>query len=91
MGRSGVACGAIAGAWEGQRGTLVANPATERMLRFFSYAHLPPDLQGVSKPCCDLAQMMAEIFPDGSAEVTTGLRKLLEAKDCFVRAKLESH
>jgi len=30
---------------------------------------------------------MDELLPE-SAEKTTGLRKLLEAKDCFVRAKL---
>ena len=29
------------------------------------------------------------VLPEG-AEKTAGLRKLLEAKDCFVRARLES-
>ena len=36
------------------------------------------------KPICDLATKMDEL-PD-CAEKSAGLRKLLEAKDCFVRA-----
>lgn len=63
------------------------NPATDRVLRYFEYAHLPPQLQEVSKPLCELAQVMAATLPE-VPEVTVGLRKLLEAKDCFVRAML---
>lgn len=62
------------------------HPATAAILRFFEYDHLPPHLQDISRPICELAREMAEQF-DG-AELTTGLRKLLEAKDCFVRAAL---
>ena len=57
------------------------------LLRFFRYEHLPPQLQTVSKPIGDLARVMDATLPDG-AEKTAGLRKLLEAKDCFVRAAL---
>ena len=63
------------------------HPATEAVLKFFEYEHLPEHLQEISKPLCDLAHEMAESLPE-NAEVTVGLRKLLEAKDCFVRAKL---
>jgi hypothetical protein len=56
------------------------------LLRFFEYKHLPENLQEVSRPLCELAHQMADI--PNSPEVTAGLRKLLEAKDCFVRAKL---
>lgn len=59
----------------------------ERILRHFEYQHLPPHLQEVSKPLCDLAHALAVVLP-GDPETTAGLRKLLEAKDCFVRAKL---
>lgn len=62
------------------------HPATEAILRFFEYEHLPPNLRDVSKPFCDLAHDMASRFE--GAELTTGLRKLLEAKDCMVRAAL---
>lgn len=59
----------------------------EQVLQYFEYAHLPPKLQEVSKPLCDLAHAMAGGL-GGSPEVIVGLRKLLEAKDCFVRAAL---
>jgi hypothetical protein len=73
----------------------------EHILQFFAYAHLPPHLQVVSKPFCDLAH--AIVLGDNAAEsgnVTIGsglprnpertvaLRKLLEAKDAAVRALL---
>jgi hypothetical protein len=57
------------------------------LLEFFEYKHLPAKLQEVSKPIHDLAHTMQETLVD-SAEKTVGLRKLLEAKDCFVRAAL---
>jgi hypothetical protein len=56
-------------------------------MKFFAFAHLPPKLQQVSKPIAELAQMLDVDLPD-SAEKSAGLRKLLEAKDCFVRASL---
>lgn len=58
-------------------------------IQFFEYSHLPKDLQEVSKAIYDLAHKMEDELPDG-AEKSAGMRKLLEAKDCFVRAKLES-
>jgi hypothetical protein len=57
-------------------------------VKFFAYAHLPERLQVISKPIGELAKQMDESLPDGP-EKTAGLRKLLEAKDCFVRAQLE--
>jgi hypothetical protein len=56
--------------------------------KYFVYEHLPPHLQEVSKPLSELAKLMDETLPDG-AEKSTGMRKLLEAKDCFVRAALD--
>ena len=60
-----------------------------RMMRWFEYAHLPPHLQVVSRLCAVLAEDMDDHLPEG-AEKTAGLRKLLEAKDCFVRARIEA-
>ena len=57
------------------------------ILRFFEYEHLPPHLQAVSKPFHEMAHAMAKELPE-SEEVRAGLRKLLESKDCFVRARL---
>lgn len=57
------------------------------ILKFFEYAHLPEGLQNFSRPFCEMAFMMATRLPQ-NAETSAGLRKLLEAKDCFVRARL---
>lgn len=57
------------------------------ILRYFEFRHLPQDLQEVSEPFSRLAHLMAENLP-GNAETSTALRKLLEAKDCAVRAAL---
>lgn len=60
---------------------------TDRMMQFFAYEHLPPHLQAVSKPFGELAQkLVADLKPN--PERTVALRKLLEAKDCAVRALL---
>ncbi|CAK0752184.1 conserved hypothetical protein [Azospirillaceae bacterium] len=58
------------------------------ILKYFEYAHLPPKLKEVSAPICQLAKSYDESLPDGP-EKSAGLRKLLEAKDCFVRAALD--
>jgi hypothetical protein len=57
------------------------------ILQYFSWKHLPEHLQGVSRECCDMAERFDRELPDGP-EKSAGLRKLLEAKDCFVRASL---
>lgn len=59
----------------------------EPIMQFFGYAHLPEHLQASSKPFGDLAQWIVSTLPR-SAERTVALRKLLEAKDAAVRAKL---
>lgn len=74
---------------------------TEHILQFFAYAHLPPHLQVVSRPFCELAHAMVlgDNQPDAvvgrvtfgpplprNPERTVALRKLLEAKDAAVRA-----
>jgi len=63
------------------------HPDVVHLLRFFEYAHLPERLQVVSAPCGQLADDMVRTLLDGP-ELAVGLRKLLEAKDCFVRAAL---
>lgn len=62
------------------------HPATQAVLQFFAYEHLPAPLQAISKPFADLADTVA----DGpqNPETTVALRKLLEAKDCAVRAAM---
>lgn len=64
------------------------HPAITELLRFFDYEHLPEHLQRISRPFSLLAYGMVEALPAGGAELTAGLRKLLESKDCMVRAAL---
>lgn len=63
------------------------------ILRYFDSSHLPEHLQEVVKPFAELAYSMTDGFPDlpshAKAETVAGIRKLLEAKDCAVRARLE--
>lgn len=56
-------------------------------MQFFQYAHLPEKLQAVSKPFGELAEKIVAELPR-NPERTVALRKLLEAKDCAVRALL---
>jgi hypothetical protein len=58
------------------------------ILRYFTYQHLPEGpLREASASVCRLAYEAEANLPDGP-EKSAGLRKLLEAKDCFVRAVL---
>ncbi len=59
-----------------------------RLVKWFDGDHLEPELADVVDDCRQLAEAMDRILAEGP-EKTTGLRKLLEAKDCFVRAALE--
>jgi hypothetical protein len=61
----------------------------EPLLRWFAYAHLPPDLQAASRPFCELAESVVQTHVR-SAERTVALRKLLEAKDAAVRCAIEA-
>jgi hypothetical protein len=64
------------------------HPTGERMLRWFAYTHLPAHLATISAPFAQLAGQMCSELASGP-ERTVMLRKLLEAKDAAVRAKLE--
>ena len=64
------------------------HPTTRALLEFFAWEHLPPHLAAVSKKFDALAHDLAEI---PGPETTAGLRKLLEAKDCAVRAAHAAH
>lgn len=59
----------------------------EPILKFFKYSHLPPKLQEVSMAFYNLAIAISDELPPGE-EKSMALRKLLEAKDCAVRAAL---
>ena len=60
---------------------------TEHIIQFFAFEHLPEKLQAVSRPFGELANLIVATLPR-NPERTVALRKLLEAKDCAVRALL---
>ena len=59
----------------------------DRMLKWFEFSHLPAHLQLISQPFRELATTICADIDEGP-ERTAALRKLLEAKDAAVRAKL---
>jgi hypothetical protein len=59
----------------------------EHIMQFFVWSHLPPHLQEVSEPFGHLAEQIVATLPR-NPERTVALRKLLEAKDAAVRARL---
>ncbi|MEM8884920.1 MAG: hypothetical protein AAGD14_12685 [Planctomycetota bacterium] len=61
--------------------------ARDHIMQFFAYKHLPPHLADVSQPFCEMAERIVASIPR-NPERTVALRKLLEAKDAAVRAKL---
>lgn len=65
------------------------HPATVQLLKHFAWFHLPGHLIPVSRSCGRLAEDMVTRLQDGP-ELSAGLRKLLEAKDCFVRAAIDA-
>lgn len=63
-------------------------PAIEPILQYFEFRHLPHHLQEVSTHFYDMAHWIDRMLPR-NPERTVALRKLLEAKDAAVRARLE--
>lgn len=61
--------------------------APANIMQFFSFAHLPDHLAKVSAEFYDLAEALNETLPN-NPQKHAALAKLLEAKDCAVRAVL---
>jgi hypothetical protein len=63
------------------------NTAIDGVLRGFKYEHLSGALRSTSEACAELAvELIHDIQIPLTPETTVGLRKLLEAKDAFVRS-----
>jgi hypothetical protein len=63
------------------------NEMQDRMIKWFEWDHLPDDLKQISESFSRLAHIVVQDIEPGP-ERTVALRKLLEAKDAAVRAKL---
>jgi hypothetical protein len=57
------------------------------LAQFFEFRHLPPHLQEIAQPFAVLVQKILTTLPD-NPERTTALRKMLEARDCSLRASI---
>jgi ferritin-like protein len=59
----------------------------EYLLQFFEFGHLPAQLQGTAQLFHDQAKAVVASIP-ANPERTMCLRRLLEAKDCAIRAHI---
>ncbi len=65
------------------------HPSVRHFGPLLAYGHLREGLlRDTSEACAELAAAAIADLPDGP-ELSAGLRRLLEAKDCFVRAALQ--
>lgn len=62
------------------------HPSVESIIQFFDSAQLPEHLASVATKFENLKDDLLTDIAEDTPEVTAGFRKLLEAKDCFVRA-----
>lgn len=65
------------------------HPATESLLKLIDREQLPAEHKELEFAFSVLAHTVANMETEHGAELTAGLRKLLEAKDCIVRAALK--
>jgi hypothetical protein len=76
------------GRWVAELHEQGRHPGTLQLAQWFAFDHLRhPVARQVSMYCAAVAGVMIANLEDGP-ELTAGLRKLLEAKDCFVRQAL---
>lgn len=61
---------------------------SENIMKYFSFDHLPPHLQDVSRNFFNLANYVEKTMPNCSQK-NLALQKILEAKDCAVRCNVK--
>jgi len=64
------------------------HPSVRHFQPYFSTEHLPEQLAALSRPFGRLADELLGLLADDTPEVSACLRKLVEAKDCAVRARV---
>lgn len=63
-------------------------PASQLLKYFEDDTALPSQLRDINDTCLEMARSMVVRLPVGT-ETIFGLRKLLEARECFLRAALD--
>jgi hypothetical protein len=66
------------------------HPGVQTALAWLAFSHLPEPLQTISQPAYRAALELIGRIPGDSAELTTALDTLVEAKDWFMRAGIRS-
>jgi len=66
------------------------HPGVQTAMAWLCYSHLRATLQSLSAPIYQAAVELIERIPNDSAELTTALNALVEAKDWMVRAGIRS-
>jgi hypothetical protein len=66
------------------------HPGVQTALAWLAFSHLPDSLQSLSRPTFHAALELLVRIPNDSAELTTALNRLVEAKDWAVRAGIRS-
>lgn len=64
------------------------HPSVRHFQPYFRTEHLPEPLAAISRPFGRLADELLGLLTDDTPEVSAALRKLVEAKDCAVRARV---
>lgn len=67
-----------------ERAYIAVGNVQDDIMKHFDHEQLPEDVQDVIRPLDQIAQIMASY--SNCTEKTVGMRKLLEARDCFIRA-----
>jgi len=62
------------------------HPGVVHAMAWLAFSHLPANIQAYSRPFYEAALGLLSVVPTDSAELTTALNKLKEAKDEAVRA-----
>lgn len=65
----------------------LAQECGDQLVKYFAFSHLKPELKAVSQHFAAVAFALVRDVPR-NPERTVALRKMLEAKDCAVRAAL---
>jgi hypothetical protein len=66
----------------------VSKEKPAHILRHFDYDYMSGPLRDIAEPFKVMAIELDKRLPE-CAEKSAGLRKLLEARECFIRAKME--
>lgn len=66
------------------------HPGVQTALAWLAFSHLPEPIRDVARPFYQSALELLAMIREDSAELTTALNRLVEAKDWAVRAKIRA-